>query len=229
MRSHTIGVVVLAAIAVVPASRGQDDNGQKDEAPKLPFNPWATAKVGDWSVYVTTFKGEGAPNVKPILSQIVDKVEDDKATVTASDTGIDGKPTKKATVHDMKSLSFADYAPSAKNGPALKVVKIEDDKRTVDGKEFACTKVSAVVGTHKTAAPSEKGPDLKLCFWFSKDVKGGGLVATETTIKRPNGEVVMTMEVKGFGSKGRTEWGKSIADVNGKKDSSDEKKGDEKK
>ena len=63
-------------------------------------------------------------------------------------------------------------------------------KKKVGDKELACSKVTGILTTRFAGAPADKGPESKMKMWLSKDVKGGGLVAMETALKGPKGEVL---------------------------------------
>ena len=90
MRSHVIGLSLLAGLALVPVSRAQDKKPESNI--KLPFNPWATAKVGDWSVHAASWSGAGAPAFKPTLSQVVEKIEEKGSFAHVRLVDVVGKP-----------------------------------------------------------------------------------------------------------------------------------------
>jgi hypothetical protein len=219
MRSRAILLVVVALAALGSASWAQDE---KAEDVKLPWNPWATAAVGDWSVYSSRFTGEGAPPMKSTMSHVVEKIEGDKLTLIGTEAR-NGKPSEKRETRDIKTLSLE--AMLGKNAPPFKSVKITEEKRKVGDKEFACTKLTGLVPQRKVQSGEPAG-DSTLTFWMSKDVKAGSLVAMEMGLKGPKGDVMMVMEVQGFGSKDKTVWGKSIAEVMPKAEASEGKKGE---
>src|SRR2546430_8193856 len=53
--------------------------------------------------------------------------------------------------------------------------------------------------------------------WSSNEVKGGGIVADRRVIANGAQRAIVESEVVGFGSAGKTEWGKTEAEENGKK------------
>ena len=176
---------------------------------QLPLNPYATARPRDWeSILATWHIGSGSGTVVrtwSIASGDEDsvKVTHQLRTTKGIEATIDGVSSRK-TSPSVNAFGFTDLK------AAIVDMKTADEKLTLDGREFACTKVSYAklwTGTHGQTRETHT-------FWFSSAIKGAGIVAFSEKSER-GGEVINTAEghVVGFGNGDDVEWGKKGADV----------------
>jgi hypothetical protein len=87
------------------------------------------------------------------------------------------------------------------------VAQAQDEKKTVEGKEFDCKKVT-LEGT---------GPEgeINLCLWMSPQVKAPGVVAFTGALSRREEpfDIDFSVVIGGYGSKEKKEWGKSPEEI----------------
>lgn len=102
----------------------------------------------------------------------------------------------------------------AKDAPTLETyfqiekaseVAFSDEKKTVGVREFSCKKVTFVT-------PSG-AKTLHSTAWISTDVKGSGLVALRIETDADGKKITLDFEVAGFGSKDKTDFGKTAAEL----------------
>ncbi len=138
------------------------------EEARLPFNPFEKAQKGDWCIATGTFKREGAgENKVPCASYArVVKVENDEVTVSEQvQVGAVEKASKKFSTKQAPTVAaFFDL----KEGEVSNV-KVEDEKRSICGKELACKKLT-FTWKHDHSVD-------EVTAWLSPDVKAGGLAA----------------------------------------------------
>jgi len=231
-------ILVSCAVSLVGAQDKTEKPAEKKEerppSPKLPFNPYALAKTGDWTVFLATSVGKvGEEKKEQTLVGIfrVTKVTDDQVTLSTelkASEGPERKP-KDETYSRKEGLTLADYFTlTAKD--ELSDVKIEDDEKTVGGKKLACTKVTF---TTKRTVPLKTTETLvmthKNVVWLSKDVGCTGLVSTTIETTSTGGgsgptENKVQLEIVGYGNGDKATWGKKPEEVELPKAKKDEPK-----
>src|SRR5581483_8097866 len=72
-----LGLAVLSVLVLAGAARASDET-------ELPFNPFADARVGDWSVFESYVEGGGARGPASVCSWTVVAVKGDTVTVEES-------------------------------------------------------------------------------------------------------------------------------------------------
>jgi hypothetical protein len=226
---------VLAASLVLCAAasaRAQDGEGKKPApggaAPvatattPLPWNPFANAKVGDWESVVLKAehrgRSQGAPMQFLMTVRIV-KVEGDTVSVK-TDAQIPGLPPQEPRLHDFsrKTTPTIEELLSLRD-ETISNLEVTEEKKTVGGKELACTKLSySTVREHKIRNGQTMVMTKKSVLWLSKDVKGEGLVAmtieqTVTGLGPTPASTSSVAEVLGFGNEDTVEFGKKPGDI----------------
>ncbi len=200
--------------------KGDEGDDEGDDTPKkpqerLPFNPWKSAKKGDWSYCVGKMKillGDNEQSEKVhFIFKVKDVTADEiKCTMAEKGAGRDGE--KEVTFSLKENPTFSRYMSggdkNARGDEGMEDWKTDDAKKTVggkDGKEFACKKVTCKVKNKM------QGIDGKLTFWLSDETKGWGLIAM--TLKgtvgpaEAGGTINMEIEVKGFGNGDTADFG----------------------
>jgi hypothetical protein len=192
VRSGT-AAVALAILAVAQPTRGQDKTA------KMPSNPWAGARVGDWAAYTDENKEGDEPAKLGWRTVVVRKLDGTTVTFTEDENG-------------SVSESKADQKEELTTEKCLKV-KAEgtwvDEKHKVGDHEFACKKLS-FTETHE-------GTKILGDVWIAEEVRAGMVVATLVRIVDPSDDkkVLFTgkLEIAGFGSKDAKDWGKTCDEV----------------
>jgi len=230
-----------------------DDDKPKKPEERLPFNPFAKAKKGDWSVCVGKMKvtmaggGQGGmqiPDQKIKITMTVTDVTADEVTVSMKESGgMGNNQNKKVTFSLKENPTFTKFfnGDDTPRGDSPSDWKCEDDKKTIGEKEFTCKKFSA-----KLKEKGAMGMDAKISLWVSDQTKGWGLLAL--TLKgssqggngMPGTSITMDMEVKGYGNGDTADFGKKPEDAKAagdddgddedapkSKDKDDKRKGDD--
>ncbi|HZU95132.1 MAG TPA: hypothetical protein VFF73_00380, partial [Planctomycetota bacterium] len=120
-------------------------------------------------------------------------------------------------------------------GPPIDEWKVEDDKKTVGGKEFTCKKYTGKL--KEKAGGGGMGMDGKLTLWITDTTKGWGLIAMtmkgSQNAQGMNIDFNMDVELKGYGNGDTADFGKKPADDSaddeGDDDSDDAPKAKDKK
>ncbi len=182
--------VLVALVVLLPAVAAAQE---KDTTTKLPLNPFVDAKEGDWSVVVMTAAAGSGPRKSAIWTWRVASVGEDGAVkVHHVYAGREGHSEHKGNPLSTKEApTFAKFFSEQVQG----VQAPSDEKATVEGKTFACKKVSF----------ASEGGAKKWTVLLSAEVKGSGLVSA--TVAR--GEQTMELRLVGFGNKEKTLWGKT--------------------
>jgi hypothetical protein len=193
-----------------------EDDRPKKPVEKLPLNPFAKAKKGDWSVCLGKMKAEvGGQKMqeKIKLTVRVKETDDKEVTCTMQQAGgpMGGQRPEQKTTFSLKEnppfdryMSMSDQ--EKQGGDELADWKVEDDKKTVGGKEFACKKITAKI-------KDKMGTDAKLTMWVTDETKGWGMVAM--SIKGSlmgGGSLQMDVELKGYGNGDKADFGKKPED-----------------
>jgi hypothetical protein len=157
------------------------------ESPKLPWNPFEKAEVGDWAVYEKQMKmGEQAspqehleliPQADFELVEIRDA--GDGHVVVARQSVLDTVPTAG---HQAQTVStkpgatldeiFGDAPPDA---PKPTDLKVTDEKHGAGGRTFDCKCLSFELNAGKEGT-------VKARQWLSRDVRAGSVVEMEMCV-----------------------------------------------
>jgi serine protease len=188
-------VVALLGAAFVFFGMPLLDRGparRSDGATELPLNPFKRAAALDWQTVNASIKmGDEESEKLPLTFKIGSLQGDDLALhIQVEDESAEiGAFYRKETptIEDLVSL----------HPDEVKDVKFSRSKRTVNGREFDCRQVDFTV-TH------DAGVWTKQSILFNGDVKGAGIVAWSIDVM---GMATFQMEVAGFGSKDKVEWG----------------------
>jgi hypothetical protein len=186
---------VLALLLAAPLALAQENDAKK----KLPIHPLDGAQEGDWAVLRCVFK---APNrvTRTVQSYMVAKVTD-TAIIQSQTLAGEGTSTVKLPVKEAPDLeTFFDIY-----NDQVSEVAFSDEKKTVSGREFACKKITFV--------SANGGKPVHMTAWLSTEVKGSGIVCLLAETDDPKGKIVLSFELAGFGSRGKTEWGKTGEEV----------------
>jgi len=190
------------------------------EAPRLPWNPYETAKKGDWVTGIEKLAMQGMGESLSVTTFTVQEVDGDKVTVArttkAATKGKDGMSlndeTDKAAFSTKEAPAVRHYVWADKDA-LLKDGKfphpnVSDEKKKLGDRELACSKVEAAI---EVKQPSSGDAKLELVLLISKDVPGGGLVSERIDAKDEKGKMLVhdVWEVGGWGSEGKTAWGKT--------------------
>jgi hypothetical protein len=210
-----------------------DDSDDDDDKPKkplerLPINPFAKAKKGDWSWAVGRIKAAGM-NEKMKFVVKVTEVTDDEVTISMKQSGGFGPGQEKTVTFSKKEMPsynkfFEGKDDSSGGGPSD--WKVEDDKKTIGGKEFPCKKASAKF-------KEKERVDAKVTLWITDQTKGWGLLGMSITGTEMGQKISMDFELKGYGNGDTADFGKKAdedkADDEGDKDDDDAPKKDKDK
>jgi hypothetical protein len=172
--------------------------------PRIPGNPFAGAKEGDWSVYRGTIANQGREPMRTVLTFTVAKVADGKVTIDVAQKATGGKkaPAKTLTFGEKEEPTLRAFFEFT-HGEAISAVKVEDAKKTVGDRTFECKKLAFDI--FMTGATG--GVEL----YHSSDVKGSGRVhvsmVLDNVLRVPNMVERVDYELAGFGPKGGKTWG----------------------
>ncbi|MBI3726603.1 hypothetical protein HY251_21980 [bacterium] len=222
-----VAVLVSLASSSLIALAG-DDTEKKPEAakegekdPKLPWNPFAKANEGDWSVFLVTSRSSSKKEpVTLAMIYRVTSVASDSVTISNSSrsTGdFQGKPGEQ-TFSTKKDLTLRAFVNAKTGREEFTDAKITEEKKTIGGKEFECVKLaySARV-VLKEGKPEDVVRTLKVATWISKEAKGQCIVFMTIDGKTTGGgresEGTTQFEIKGYGRGDRVDWGKKLEEV----------------
>lgn len=200
---------------------------------KLPFSPIEKTEKGHWLLLTgrqDVGSGLSSSSEHTVLFKTTKVVAQVEATISSSHVS---KETTRAGGGVSKAEPEKTETASLKDGPnvtrllALLPVhvgkdakfsrwRVEDEARTVHGKELSCKKVSfrftwaseRITGDKTTAY--RQTTDVSI--WLSADVKAPGIVALESSFEATGYSPAhgkLELQVRGFGSGEKTEWGKS--------------------
>lgn len=201
--------LAVALLLVAAAAAAQD-------AHSLPFNPFDDARAGDWETLAvdTKLEGKGAPPRDRI--RLFDLVTYRVRAADANEVkvGFEAVPAiqdqdRIATVYSRSVTPSFERVLDLKGTP--KDVKATSEKRTIGGRDFACTKITYTLITSRGARTDNTA-------WFAKDVKAFGLVELVNVIPlAADGKCTVRYTLAGFGSKGTVDFGKRPEELAPKK------------
>ena len=201
MRTKTAALALLAgAVLALPLAHAQDkpDPDKDTGKTKLPLNPFANAKEGQWVVFSVTVGGDAEmpqPTGPSILR--VKKVSGDSVTSNFSEGGEEAKD-RSFSKKDGPSLEYFFEIPSE---TAVTNFTVEDAKKNAGGKDCACKKVSFdfVPGDVTVHLEAYMCPDLPL-----------GIAGFDVTITtQDKKKATMHYELAGYGTGDKADWGKT--------------------
>jgi hypothetical protein len=173
---------------------------------KLPMNPFADVKPGDWWLYsVKVISGE-----KPVAHySLVWKVEElDGDDVRISETVVgEGKPWLDHGRWFSRQDAPALLAFCHREGPANQKVaassepRFSEDKRSVSGEDFSTKRVSWIEVLDEPHAP------LSWSIWMSPDARSSVVALQCKKAGADDGK--LSLELAGYGSAGKADWGKA--------------------
>lgn len=178
---------VALMICLSPSLRAADEG-----------NPYANAKVGDWTEYKTVNKVMGMTFESTSKMVVTAKTDKQLTYKVTSKQTLNGKEFESPP-QDVTIDLTAKYDPTQvpKTPEAKQDVKMEKtegkEKIKVGGKEFDCTWTNIKT----TIKQNDMVIETEMKTWISKDVPLGGAVKTEVKSKG----VEMTTELIGHGSK----------------------------
>lgn len=187
------------------------------EKTKLPLNPFAKAKTGDWEAILQVVRSADArmPEQRIVHTITVTKATPEGVTYTAELRTAAGKRKLEASYSFAEPLTLEAFA----NAPAgeIRDVTVEDAKLSVGETSFDCKKIGYV---QRHAFESKLGDRAVLSvnktrttLWLSEDMPGRGFVRSETKARGTGSlsgaiEMTMTLEVVGYGHGDVVTWGK---------------------
>ncbi len=183
---------------------GEEMLGDPVELTRVPKNPFADAKVGDWTAYRVDLETP-AGNEALVLEYEVEKIAHGQVTLAETAHNKGNVAHRSLTFSRTETPTLADLTIFATKAPkgslSVRGFKVADDTRTVDERDFACQRVSGTV--HR----GQGGGKVKL--WLASDLKAPGFVALEIKSRTPAGDVTVTFELAGYGDDDKTIWGKT--------------------
>jgi hypothetical protein len=237
---NAVAILVIAACAVVavfvlkspepaPPSHASDFGGHGDEVRKIasevvayqpgsaahtqhppPFDPLATARVGDWRASRLVNDGTLVRDNKigPITAHAIHTVTAaGDTTVTIATRGIIDSP---AGLEDPAGSASPDELP--RHGAtfeqlilsawAIPSFAVEDDTRTLGGHAFHCKKV-----TYRQIDPMLPRKTVDVELWLSLEVAVDGFVARHEVQTLDKLVFTMDEELVGFGAGSAATWG----------------------
>jgi hypothetical protein len=172
----------------------------------VPINPWTEARADDWATYRSSLTwGETERTTLECRIKAADK---ERVTVVTRDCGAGGRGDTVELSRGLAPLPVEIltclHLSRDDSGPHLKDFKTEAQKKTVNGREFACTRVHFQM---------QATLDFEWTLWFSTEVKGCGVVAAEFKQTGETSGISGSVELAGFGSGDTAAWGKRVDEL----------------
>lgn len=189
-------LAVLSSIALAEDHPGDGDKKfKRDRATKLPINPYADAKEGDWSTFIVTQKAAdtGETSLSIWTWRVASVGEDGTVKVTTEHGGKDD--SRKDHLGNPFSTKEAPSVEKFFGDDVQEVTAATDEKVTHESQAFECKKL---VFTADKATKT-------WTVWLSPAVKGSGIVSGTMVKGQRTGE----LKLAGHGTKTKTEWGKT--------------------
>jgi len=193
------------------APKTKETAKKAEESLALPIHPLEGAKEGDWTAFVWTMKA-GQREEKSLDDWKIAKIADGKIEVQQRSS------TKTETLDAKEVPALEQFL--GMTSTKVTDVKVENDQKAMGGRTFATKKI--------TFKSDDGRMVVNVSLWISKDVKGSGIVAMHIEGDLQKGtKFTADLEVAGFGSKDKTEFGKSVEDVQKDVNEANKKKKDE--
>jgi hypothetical protein len=191
-----VALVLAVLLVLAPLARPQE---KRSASPALPIHPLAGAREGDWCVMECVLHS-GNVTQRTLQRWTV-------AAVTSKDIQLAralGKDEMTATVPLNEPPTIESYFDM--KGQEVRDVSVSDETRKLGDRELACKKVAF-------ATTQAGGPNLNATAWLSSSVKGSGLVALSIETSVDQKKVTIHFALLGFGSKEKTEYGKTFDEL----------------
>jgi hypothetical protein len=173
----------------------------------VPLNPWTEAKADDWATYRSSLTwGE---TERTTLECRIKAADQERVTVVTRDCGAGGRgdtvELSRALAPLPVEILTCLHLSRDDSGPHLADFSTEAEKKTVGGREFACTRVHFKM---------QATLDFEWTLWFSAEVKGCGVVAAEfKEAGEARAGIAGTVELAGFGNGDTAAWGKRVDEL----------------
>jgi hypothetical protein len=194
---------LIAADTRAPApapSRHLPDGGPHP----APFEAYAHARLGDWYAYRVVTNGPAMHDVGAIAVTWITAAAADH--VSTSFHGRIESTGEEESGHDedfpRAGLSLERLTGDDVGGWTLRDVTFTDERHTIRGRTFACTKISFA-----SQDPMFPAKLTHTDLWISAEVPVGGLVAEHEVQDLDRMHFDMTKELVGFGTATATTWG----------------------
>jgi hypothetical protein len=196
MRARNLLAVAVTLIAASLASAGP-----VSLTDRLPINPYAQARVGDWAVYRCTFvhrwrSTRSSSTCNTYCDHEVGTVSKDRAYIVGEGGGREYDMKLAPTYQDLLD-------PFKQSKPTIE--SVENVDRVLGKRKIPCVKI-----TFTTTTPKGRERETR---WISDAVRALGIVAWSSD--RIEGDETNHSEgqLVGFGNGKRAEWGKTVAQV----------------
>jgi hypothetical protein len=207
-------------------SRKEDDS---KKGTKLPFNPFNDCKEGDWECLLmkrTASEWKGTNQL--VVVHRIAKVSGDAVEVAPLEVRARGvaetEPQHSKVAFSKKETPTVEALFDIMTGDddlfegKLTGIKVEDEKKTVGGREFACKKLTFSWITKFVYTNGDSAGSTSYVVWLASDVKGRGIVAMTLDEKctqpgEPEHTLRMELELLGMGGAGGVDWGKKAEDA----------------
>jgi hypothetical protein len=193
------------------------DSGDDDAKLKLPLDPFANAKKGDWAAYVVEVD-MGERTEKAVMNFEVARLKKNESIKL--DRSITGDHNQEGDVTfalddaiDPGQFVATIIKSPRSDMPATRGGKVTDVKKKVGDKEFDAKQVSFAIDDGRSK--------VKVKLWLSADVHATSIIAMELKVNEGGRPMTISMELGGYGDDDKTTWGKP-ADKLGKKKKKDE-------
>ena len=210
--------LLVAALVYTRGGAGQDADAPAPASPPArlthprpvattdhaaPFEAFAQARVGDWYAYRVISTGSLAET--HATAMVVVSAANDRTVVRALRGRNDAtgeEPAEPSDEFPRAGLTLERLGGDDVGGWTLFDVATTPDQHVVDGRPFACTKVT--FGSRDPLFPDKR---TRTELWLSPEVPAGGLVASREEQHLGAMTFVMTEELIGFGTADGTIWG----------------------
>jgi hypothetical protein len=195
MRRALSLAAVLGLVAFVAALRADDSKPDDAKPAKLSWNPFAAAKVGDWTAGKMV-DGEGVATAR--MTWTIEKVDGETVTVLRTI-----EPFEAET--EREELTF-----SRTETPTIRKFLQHPASVKLKGVERKAVETPVGAGEEISFLVEGDGAERKGRLVLAKGVKGMGLVSF--SLDPPLGDRV-GIEIVGHGSKDKVEWGTRASEV----------------
>lgn len=204
MRLLLACVTILAGCAASAPESSQRAPAVEQGPPRLPFNPFASARVGDWQTLSIRVghTGDPRPDMRLALRTYrVVAIDADAVTVEAETLLPDGSRADPSRTRFERSRPPTVESFALERGP-MEGYQTRSDWHDRLGRRFDCT-----LFRYRTRSGDRVA---KTALKVHPEVKGMGLVFLTVEVDRPGQpRSWIDWELVGYGTAGRTAWGRS--------------------